>query len=476
MRFSSWIILILIFTFSATYADPVTAPNTLSNGTVADADDVNANFTALVDESNENDIRIGLLEDGKFTTPNISLSNNDAGINNTLFGVGVGGNIASGGRYNSAFGHQALFSNTTGSYNSAFGRSALYQNTTGDFNTASGYQSLYSNTTGSRNTASGYRSLYNTTTGDSNTASGFQALYFNTTGVHNIGSGYQALYSNTTGYNNTASGNYALNSNTTGYNNTASGYRALYSNTTASFSTASGHQALSSNTTGNSNTASGLQALYFNTTGDKNTAIGHNALWLNTTGDKNTAIGYTAGVTSGSGNLSNSTAIGHNARVSTSNTVRIGDTNVNVIGGQVGFSITSDRRLKEDIQSTNLGLEFINDLNPVQYHRINNENDDIELGIVAQELQEALEKHNVTASGMVRQVGHSSMSVRYNDLFAPLIKSVQELSEENTAYVNKIAALEEKVSKIALLTAELAELKALVLASTKPQVVAINNN
>ena len=44
-------------------ADTVSVPNTLSNNTPADADDVQENFQALVEESNENDQRIADAED-----------------------------------------------------------------------------------------------------------------------------------------------------------------------------------------------------------------------------------------------------------------------------------------------------------------------------------------------------------------------------------------------------------------------------
>ena len=50
--------------FSASLAaDSVSVPNTLSNNTPADADDVQENFQALVEESNENDQRIADAED-----------------------------------------------------------------------------------------------------------------------------------------------------------------------------------------------------------------------------------------------------------------------------------------------------------------------------------------------------------------------------------------------------------------------------
>ena len=100
------------------------------------------------------------------------------------------------------------------------------------------------------------------------------------------------------------------------------------------------------NTTGVTNTASGVQALFNNTTGVGNTAIGSFALITNTTGNLNTAIGLSANVSAG--NLNNATAIGAEAIVNASNKVRLGNTSVTVIEGQVGFTAVSDKTKKEN--------------------------------------------------------------------------------------------------------------------------------
>lgn len=368
--------------------------------------------------------------------PFLSLSNNDKGLNSILFGYEAGFNLEAASSANSAFGYRALSFNTTGNANTAVGFSALYFNTTGSDNTANGKGALQSNSKGEGNTANGSQALVLNTEGSFNTANGRLALYQNNTGDFNTAGGYKVLYSNTTGSFNSANGYAALYSNTTGMHNTATGNQALYSNQTGSF-----------------NAANGYAALYFNSTGGNNTATGNQALNENRTGSKNTAIGAFADVMSA--NLSNATAIGYNAKVSRSNKIRLGDANITVIEGQVPFTTTSDRRLKEDIQTTNLGLDFVNDLNPVQYHRINNEGADIELGVIAQELEAVLEKHHATDSGMIHQVDDSYLSVRYNDLFAPLIKSVQELSAQNVMLKAELAAQE----------SQMAELKALILAS-----------
>jgi len=264
------------------------------------------------------------------------------------------------GELNSAFGYQALYSNTIGKGNVASGYKALYSNTEGNYNVASGYAALYNNTEGDYNVASGYAALYNNTEGDGNVASGYKALYSNTTGNSNIASGYQALYSNTEGYMNVASGYRALYSNTEGNYNVASGYQALYSNTGGDYNVASGYQTLYNNTEGAKNIASGYQALYSNTGGDNNVASGYRALFNNTEGDYNVASGYYAlynntigdrnsalGPFAGSNGTtgSNNTYIGYNAQPSSAtvnNEIVLGDSNVTLIHSAAGMSMGGD--------------------------------------------------------------------------------------------------------------------------------------
>jgi hypothetical protein len=97
-------------------------------------------------------------------------------------------------------GNNALVNNT------ALGHSALLTITTGNFNTAVGYESLRNTTTGQYNTAVGQSSLFSNTTGSQNTAIGLNALVYNTTGGSNVVVGLDALQHNTTGSSNTAIG------------------------------------------------------------------------------------------------------------------------------------------------------------------------------------------------------------------------------------------------------------------------------
>jgi trimeric autotransporter adhesin len=419
-------------------------------------------------------------------------------LQNTFVGIGSGNPVFATGNHNTSIGNHALQSNTTGNFNTTTGNNALNQNTTGHQNTANGYSALRSNTTGTFNTANGSNTLFFNTTGDSNTANGSHALYSNTTGSYNTATGYEALKFNTTGNGNTAAGYLALesnttgsfntstgfaalNSNTTGTFNTANGLYALYSNTTADFSTANGSYALFYNTTGNgntaygfsaletntsghTNTAAGWEALHWNTTGDMNTAIGGAALHENTTGYENTAIGIRAldlnttgirntaiGTLSGvsSGGLQNATAIGYSARVNASLKVRIGDSNVDVIEGQVGFSHPSDSRFKSNVQEDVPGLSLLNRLRPVSYHFetlkferflgipdsvINEKKSQYEnaekvkhTGLIAQELEAACKEIGYEFSGLHRpQNSKDNYSIAYDNLIPVLIKAIQE--------------------------------------------------
>jgi len=80
--------------------------------------------------------------------------------------------------------------------------------------------------------------------------------------------------------------------------------------------------------------------------GSNNVAVG--GLQRNVVGDNNTAVGYLADVSVG--DLTNATAIGDAALVDASNKIRLGNTAVTRIEGQVGFTASSDRNKKENFR------------------------------------------------------------------------------------------------------------------------------
>lgn len=433
------------------------------------------------------------------TTDNIDLvfRRNDIqagriGLNQTAFGTNSLLN-AVGGDSNSAYGSNTLQDNTTGSNNTAIGFSALSTNianlgstaigyeamryadsrTTGriTFNTAVGYQALHgsntpANNTGRWNTAVGDQALFRNTSGEANVAIGALALNLNTSGNNNTAIGVDVLRRNVNGHSNTAVGNQALENNTSGIQNIAMGADALYTNSTGNANTATGHSALYSNTTAQWNTAVGIGALYSNNgaAANSNTAVGVDALRANTTGASNTAIGRRAFYTGAA--YSNSTALGNDAQIGASNTVRIGNGAITQIYAQVGVTATSDKRFKKDIQNNVPGLEFITKLNPVTYrfdarkqeafiHKNSDYNPaennypekyDIEKitfsGFLAQDVEQAARSIGYDFSGVdIPKNDNSHYGLRYSEFVVPLVKAVQELKAENDELKEEIRQL-----------------------------------
>ena len=240
--------------------------------------------------------------------------------------------------YNNAFvGTYAGQANTPGNGNIFLGKNAGQANTSGNYNAFVGVNAGFANTSGVQNTFLGYQTGYNNTAG-SNTFLGYQAGYANTTGQANVFIGALAGYSNTTGTGNMFLGQQAG------------------ANSTGSYNLFMGNSAGSGTTSGTGNTAIGDGSMLSNTTGQNNTSIGRYAGINLTTGSNNTFIGVAAAVPSGSGALTNATAIGYNASVTASNALILGS------GVNVGIGNTAPNNKLEISQGSagNSGLRFTN--------------------------------------------------------------------------------------------------------------------
>ena len=124
-----------------------------------------------------------------------------------------------------------------------------------------------------------------------------------------------------------------------------------------------------------------------------------------------------------------------------------------------GTIITSDRNLKTQISGSDLGLDFINDLNPVKYQWLNGSRP--HYGLIAQEVSSSLSKSSVhtdnfagyienrmfvsaSVSGSEKDIRDTDgwemenftpipnpeLSLRYNEFISPMIKAIQELSSQ----------------------------------------------
>ena len=77
LRFT--LLAVALLTPAAAYAAIIGVPNMFSNGTIADANEVNANFSALVSESNDQDARLASLE-ASVASHNSSIATNSSSI------------------------------------------------------------------------------------------------------------------------------------------------------------------------------------------------------------------------------------------------------------------------------------------------------------------------------------------------------------------------------------------------------------
>lgn len=335
--------------------------------------------------------------------------------------------------------------------NVGVGRNALVHMMKGIGNVAVGYNSQSHTVKGSENTSVGNRSLRDNLLGYRNTAFGSYASVNNLTGQDNVAVGANNLQQTLHASNNTAVGYGAMhffkddkNKNTDdtytyGYRNTAIGTQAMQDGKNASYSVMVGSYA-GRYVEGNHNVGVGSMTMRELTTGQENTSLGSNTMRGVVKGKNNTAIGYTAGPI---GDYNNTTSLGSNAHAHGDNQVQLGSADSTVYAHKE-IQQRSDRRDKNSIRETRLGLDFVNNLKPVDYKYNNSNSDRYHHGFIAQDL-EALNNEGYAFGGIDNPKytgGEDVYSVGYTEIIAPLVKSVQELSEENKDLRSRIEKLE----------------------------------
>lgn len=347
-------------------------------------------------------------------------------------------------------------------------RGHLVNNTLGHYNIAVGDEALRDNI-GSRNGDS-------TDNGSRNTAVGSNTMCYNTTGYCNTAMCRNALHTNFTGYHNTAIGAAALSGNAPYVNGVVVPDDPKHGN----YNTAVGSEALFR---GNSdhNTAVGRSAAWNTKNGARNVAIGSEALYYNeanvtyddktTAGAGNTAVGTAAMKYMQDGSqatlVNNSSAIGYGARVSGDNQVQLGGSGTTTYSYGAVQS-RSDQRDKTDIKDTELGLDFLLKVRPVDfrwdyrddYQEIDEEGNLIthekdgsrsgnrfHHGVIAQEIQEVIQKTGKDFGGLQDHKingGTDVLSIGYEEFIAPIIKSIHELHKMVSDLSDRVSELENK--------------------------------
>lgn len=337
----------------------------------------------------------------------------DAGVYNTT------------GQSNTFVGSGAGEQNTTGFWNSFFGAGAGGNVTTGEGNTFVGAGTAQVISTGSRNVAVGCWAMQSAGQVSNNVAVGHCAFrgFSNLPGCDwNIAIGSETLTYGSLGT--VVIGGCSL-SRVRGCCSTAVGYFALKgTGDGTTYLTNSGNSVFGwcstvGITTGSENSAFGLFSGLANSSGSFNTFFGSRSGCSNTTGGNNVAIGWNAG-TDAVLNLttqSNQIVIGNNSH-----------TNAFV---KVGWTVTSDERDKTCVTSVRHGLDFLDQITPVQYNWKNRETEEItdetpRYGFLAQDILAAEGDPAI----LVDTQDPENLKLRESMMIPVLVQAIKELHEE----------------------------------------------
>lgn len=258
------------------------------------------------------------------------------------------------------------------------------------------------------------------------------------------------------------------NAGTTGTENIAIGNSVFLGGLTGTYNVAIGAGASNVMTSGTYNVTIGYYAGGVLTGGDYNVCIGEDAGYLISNGNNNTALGAQS---LQSASKSNCSALGYQADVTANDQVQLGNSSTTTyVYGTV--QNRSDQRDKADIRDTQLGLGFIKALRPVDYKwdmredykpakpsrdsyetaeaynaavlqwqeaaDISNITNDgthkrtrYHHGLIAQEVKQVMEAQGIDFGGYQDHAvngGKDVLSIGYDELVAPMIKAIQELT------------------------------------------------
>ena len=222
---------------------------------------------------------------------------------------------------------------------------------------------------------------------------------------------------------------------------------------------------------GTNNAAFGVEALGNCSTGSRNFAYGYAALFSLTSGSNNIAMGDATGynVTSGNNNLLfgvNAGRTGYQtpqsmAGIATaSNQIHMGNESHSTARIQISWTVNSDARDKTDVTPINVGLDFVNQLNPVTFRwdkrsdyedrtpTGENKLEELTLGFLAQEVETVEKAYGydvATKTNLVvdRDVENDGYGLTYEKMIPILTKAIQELKADNDSLRARIQTLED---------------------------------
>ena len=285
-------------------------------------------------------------------------------------------------------------------------------------------------------------------------------MFTTTAGTSNFVAGVNAGNTIESGGNyNVCVGDEAGTAITTGDNNVFIGYTAGDAMSTGSGNTHVGSLAGTDQTTASDNTLIGTSAGANITDGPYNTLVGNLVGDDVTSGTYMTMIGYNLAASAADGN--NQIVLGQGIGGEADNCFTFGKSGnkmFNNFSSNNSWSQSSDERLKTSVDDNTLGLGFINDLETKTYkwkpsneidesltdHHFEDNKKDTDVlmyGMMAQNVKAAMDTHNHSSFTGWSESKDGSQNLSREMFVIPLIKAVQELSnqvQELTAQVEEL--------------------------------------
>jgi hypothetical protein len=137
---------------------------------------------------------------------------------------------------------------------------------------------------------------------------------------------------------------------------------------------------------------------------------------------------------------------------------------VPIDGSTTSWSVSSDERLKTNVGNFNVGLDFINNLNPITFnwkkkgevdstltsvYEENSEDfvrgfdDSIRVGFLAQDIKEQVDAFNLpNGSKLWQEDSNGIQGVADGELIPMFVNAIKELSAKNDALEARLTALE----------------------------------
>jgi hypothetical protein len=371
------------------------------------------------------------------------------GVNNIYLGYKSG---YGGGGYSNFFAGRYSGFNSLGAYasgNIGVGSYVGCSLTDGYGNVMLGGYAGLGTTTGSANVFLGYSAGTNNVTGTENVFIGKNSGRYNQAGCQNIFIGGGSGYSSTGGCLNIGIGLFAGSDLTTGIENIQIG-KFSGGTTTGCYNIYQGNSAGSFNTTGSYNVYLGKQAGGGSggSTASYNVYIGRTAGIFTTSGSCNTYLGCDAGAWTSTG--SNNIALGNKAGVSgvfflttESNRIIVGNDDHTNAYIKVGWTVTSDERDKTCVSAVRHGLDFVNEITPVQFNWKDRETGKVtdetpRYGFLAQEILAAEGDPAI----LVDNNDPENLKLRESMMTPVLVKAIQELCQKVETLEARIQTLE----------------------------------